>query len=71
VRLADIVAKRLNELIRLTEKPVRVIEIEMGVKEGLIHTYTSGRSVPGGVLLIKFADYFGVTTDYLLGRVEI
>ena len=71
VRLADTTAKILKELIRLSEKPARVVALEMGLNEDLLYVYVNGRSVPGGELLIKFADYFGVTTDYLLGRVEI
>ena len=30
--------------------------------------YKSGKTLPGAEILLKLADYFGVSTDYLLGR---
>lgn len=32
--------------------------------------YESGKRVPTAEILIKLADFYGVTTDYLLGRPE-
>ena len=35
---------------------------------GTISNYEKGRHLPDAERLIKIADYFSVTTDYLLGR---
>lgn len=40
----------------------------VGVGKTTISNYETGYSVPDLETLIKLADYFGVTTDYLLGR---
>ena len=33
-----------------------------------ISSYETGRNTPSFDMLIQYADYFGVTTDYLIGR---
>lgn len=39
-----------------------------GVSEATISLYESGRRSPKDELKLKFADYFGVSMDYLYGR---
>lgn len=41
---------------------------EMGVSHNTISDYRAGVCLPGAENLLKLADYFGVSTDYLLGR---
>jgi len=40
---------------------------DIGVSEGHISDWKSGKSSPTSERLIKLAKYFGVSTDYLLG----
>lgn len=40
------------------------------VSPSTIGMYEQGRRTPDNEGLIKMADYFGVSTDYLLGRVD-
>jgi len=40
----------------------------IGVTTSMIGMYEMGVRRPSYEVLIKLADYFGVTTDYLLGR---
>lgn len=42
----------------------------LGVTRSTICQYESGKRQPDNDTLIKLADYFGVSTDYLLGRVD-
>jgi len=42
---------------------------ELGISPGTITQWKNG-SIPGGEKLMQIADYFNVTTDYLLGRTE-
>ena len=42
---------------------------EIGVSSGAITKWKNG-TVPPAEVLIKISDYFGVSTDYLLGRAE-
>ena len=42
---------------------------ELGIASGTVTAWKSGR-VPHHGTLIKIADYFGVSVDYLLGKTE-
>ena len=61
-------AERLRELRR--EKGVTQLERAnfMGVKHRSYQNYEGGDRRPDYEKLVALADYFGVTTDYLLGR---
>ena len=41
---------------------------ELDVSMGNISDWKNGRSVPNAFSLVKLADYFGCSVDYLLGR---
>lgn len=43
---------------------------DLDVSMGNISDWKNGRSVPNTVSLVKLADYFGCSVDYLLGRTE-
>lgn len=40
---------------------------EIGVSSATVSQWKNG-SIPNGETLLKIADYFGISTDYLLGR---
>lgn len=40
----------------------------IGVSESAVSQYENGKRQPDQTILIKIADYFNVSTDYLLGR---
>lgn len=46
----------------------KTLSEKTGISPGNISDWKNGRSVPKADTLIKLADYFGVSTDYLLGR---
>lgn len=43
----------------------------LGVAQTSIGNYERGERVPDSEILEKYADYFGVSTDYLLGRTSV
>ncbi|MCL2077819.1 MAG: helix-turn-helix transcriptional regulator [Oscillospiraceae bacterium] len=43
---------------------------DTGISNGLITGWTKGGTIPSGENLIKLADYFNISVDYLLGRTE-
>ena len=43
---------------------------KIGVKSNSVSRYESGVARPSIDVLIALADFFGVSTDYLLGRTE-
>lgn len=55
-----------------TEKGVyqKELAVYLNVSIGTISNYEKGIHFPDLNTLCKLADYFGVTTDYLLGRTE-
>lgn len=61
-------AKRLRELrkeFKLTQKQLSDI---IGISDRTIGYYETGDRFPNEDILKKFADYFDVSVDYLLGR---
>lgn len=49
---------------------VTALALELGLSSSKVTMWKSG-SVPKGDILIKLADYFNISTDYLLGRTNI
>ena len=43
---------------------------EIGVSQPVVAKYEQGIIYPSYPMLIKYADYFNVSTDYLLGRTD-
>lgn len=46
----------------------RKIAADIGIPNTNLSAYKTGVTLPSAKGLIKLADYFGVSTDYLLGR---
>lgn len=51
----------------LTQKPLAA---DTGISEIGIRSYASRRRKPAHDVLISLADFFNVSTDYLLGRTD-
>lgn len=61
----------LNKLVGKGQKRGKTIlqmSVESGISYVTFYKYVTGRMTPGIENLGKLADYFGVSTDYLLGR---
>ena len=46
----------------------RVAAAELGISQALLSHYENGAREPGLAFLVRVADYYEVSTDYLLGR---
>ena len=44
--------------------------VEMDLPYTTYNSYETGKRAPDYDMLLKFAEYFGVTVDYLLGRTD-
>lgn len=44
---------------------------DLGLGAGTLATWQARNSIPNGEILSRLADYFNVTTDYLLGNTDI
>lgn len=60
------VRERVTELAQKKGISVKKLEEELGLGRGSVHHW--GESMPAADKLLKVADYFGVSVDYLLGR---
>ncbi len=64
--------QRLNDLLfsahRFQGLTAKDIADDMGIMQQTLSFYKIGHCLPGTENLLKLADYFGVSTDYLLGR---
>ncbi|EPR07673.1 helix-turn-helix domain-containing protein [Ruminiclostridium papyrosolvens] len=60
--------RKLRKSKKLTQADV-ASALEIG--RSTYTKYESGKSKPVSEMLIKIADYFGVSVDYLLGRTDI
>lgn len=63
-----VLGSRIRELRK--NKGLRQAELAslLHVSQQAVGSWETGRTAPGADTLNELADYFGVTTDYLLGR---
>jgi transcriptional regulator with XRE-family HTH domain len=64
----------LKNILRKTRKERNVSQIELatflGVGKTTISNYETGYSTPDNDTLVRIADFFDISTDYLLGRID-
>ena len=63
-------AERLKELRKLENLSQSQLAEKIGIADSTISAYEVDRFTPSVLILCCFADYFHVTTDYLLGRTD-
>lgn len=61
-------SNRLRDLIVEKNISQSAAAIEMGLEQGSLSHYVNGKVEPRATALCVMADYFEVSTDYLLGR---
>lgn len=56
-----------------TDKDLRQIDVAMktGIDQKTLSNYETGKTLPDADSLIKLADFYGVSIDYLVGRTDI
>ena len=59
---------RLREIRKSRNTTMKKLGSELGLAESTISLYESGKRQPDFETVLKLADYFGVSVDYLLGR---
>lgn len=66
--MADLFPERLRELREKERKSRKVLSELCGLPSDAIRRYERGEAKPSMDALIKIADYFSVSLDYLSGR---
>lgn len=49
----------------------QLLAIDLGIDQSSISSYETGKYLPTVEVLAKYAEYFGVSTDYLLGLTDV
>lgn len=61
---------RLKELRKARHITQLKMAMDLNMSQNSISRYETGEREPGLLELVKFADYFNVSVDYLLERTE-
>ena len=61
---------RLKELRKSRGLTQTALQIETGIEQALISKFESGDRVPTTETLVKLADFYGVSVDYILCRTD-
>lgn len=61
---------RIEDLLKKNNSNAKTLADAIGVSSGNVYDWKSGKAKPGAEALRKIADYFDVSTDYLLGRTD-
>ena len=68
VSLNNLIGSTLAELRKSTGFTQKEFAKIFNISESTLAHYEQGLTPPGAAMLIKFADYFHVPVDYLIGR---
>ncbi|MDD6278243.1 MAG: helix-turn-helix transcriptional regulator [Oscillospiraceae bacterium] len=61
-------AAKFNNLLAAKDVSINKAATEIGVDGKTLRSYASAASVPSAIIIRKLADYFGVSTDYLVAN---
>ena len=59
---------KIKELRKANNLTMKALGDRMSIAESTVSAYENGRREPSLSTLMEFADLFGVTVDYLIGR---
>lgn len=62
---------RLYELRKAKNMTQQRLAVDLGIDQTSISSYECGKYLPTVEVLVKIAEYFGVSTDYLLGLSDL
>lgn len=66
--MSELLGKRLKALREKKGISQKFVATKIGVNNSTLSGYESGYREPDGETLLRLADFYEVTTDYLLGR---
>ena len=66
--------KEVAERLRKLRESVRLSQVKMGeivgAKQSSLNRYENGQASPSFETLVRYADYFDVSLDYIFGRTD-
>ena len=70
-KLSEIIGKRINALLAEQDKKQKELAAYLQIQDNTISYFVSGRRIPNTEQIIKIADFFNVSADFMLGRTDI
>lgn len=61
------IAQRLRELIDYNQITSYKLSQDINVSKSVVHYWLNGKTTPNADYIIAICQYFGVSSDYLLG----
>ena len=62
--------ERMKAIQTDSDIKIKTLAAQFSISENALGNYLNGRRAVPYDVLVKFADYYQVTTDYLLGRTD-
>lgn len=66
----DVIRERMCLLREKSGLSQKELAEKINVSRSTIAGYETGKTFPSVEVIIKYADFFGTTTDYILGRID-
>ena len=66
----EITSKRMSELRTSLNLSQAKLSKALGISQAAMHRYENNQASVPNTVLLKYADYFDVSADYLLGRTD-
>ena len=68
--LGDIMQNRLKELRKTRGYTQIALQMQTGIEQALLSKFENGERIPPTETLIRLADFFNVSIDYILCRTD-
>ena len=65
------IGKRLRALREMLGISQQTLAVQLGSTQSSINRYENEQALPPSDLLLRYADYFDVSLDYLFGRTDM
>ena len=68
--LGDVMQNRLKALRKSRGFTQVSLQMQTGIEQALLSKYENGERIPPKETLIRLADFYNVSIDYILGRTD-
>ena len=68
--LGDIMQNRLRELRKSRKYTQGALQMQTGIEQALLSKFENGERIPPTETLVRLADFYNVSIDYILCRTD-
>ena len=66
-----IIGRRINELLAINDVKQKELAAYLSISDNIVSYFVKGTRVPNTEQIIKIANFFNVSSDYLLGLTDV